>query len=132
MPTAEELASLVAPTEVEEPAAADTPQPVEPTEQGTVLTPEKLGGLTIRRVVDRSPYINMLLYGNSGVGKTRLSGSAVEVPELSPVLFVDIEGGLLTLQSCFPQAEYVRVTTWEQMQLVYDNLRRNPERFKTV
>jgi len=108
------------------------PTPTEP----EVLTPatakQKLGGLEVNRVENRTPYMNMMIYGNSGVGKTRLCGSAVEVEELAPVLFVDIEGGLLTLESCYPQVEYVRVMTWQKLQDVYNELYRNPGRYKTI
>lgn len=126
-----DLQSLVAPP-TEEQAKEEAEKALAP----PVLTPEvakkQLAGLEVRRVEDRTPFINMMIYGNSGVGKTRLAGSAVVVEELSPVLFVDIEGGLLTLQSCYPQVEYVRVLDWKKMQEVYDDLRRQPGRYKTV
>lgn len=41
--------------------------------------------------------LNLLVYGPSGVGKTTLAGSAAAHPDLSPVLFLNIEGGLLSV-----------------------------------
>lgn len=41
--------------------------------------------------------INMLIYGNNGVGKTTLAATAQFHPEMKDVLFVDVEGGLLSI-----------------------------------
>lgn len=103
-----------------------------PTSIETVLTRQSLGGLKVEKVADRErPFINMLVYGESGVGKTTLAGSASLVEELSPVLCIDIEGGTLSIQEKFPEIEVVRVTRWKHLQSVYDELRReNP--YKTV
>ncbi len=76
--------------------------------------------------------MNILLYGNPGVGKTLLSGSGSVVDALAPVLFVDIEGGTLTLAEKYPNVDVVRVKTWKQMQDVYDELYRGGTGYKTV
>lgn len=96
------------------------------------LTERTLGGLKVQPVADRSSYFNLLVYGPSGVGKTTLAGSASEVPELSPVLFIDIEGGTLSLRNSYPNVDVVRVQTWSKMQDVYDELRRGGSGYKTV
>jgi phage nucleotide-binding protein len=97
-----------------------------------VLTNETIGGLKIEAVGDAVEFINMMVYGDPGVGKTTLMGSAVEVPELQPVLFIDIEGGVLSLRKRYPQAKRVRLKSWTDMQSVYDDLRRGKTEFKTV
>lgn len=43
-------------------------------------------------------WINFLVYGDPGVGKTYLAGTAQDSPLTSPVLVADIEGGLTTLR----------------------------------
>lgn len=46
----------------------------------------------------RVDYINLLVYGEAGAGKTHLAGTAEDDPRTSPVLFADIEGGLTTIR----------------------------------
>lgn len=77
-------------------------------------------------------FLNILLYGDPGVGKTRLAGSALDVAELAPVLFIDIEGGTYTLKDSFPDVDVVRVKSWKQMQNVYDELYRGQHGYRTI
>ncbi len=97
-----------------------------------VLSPRNLGGLKIIKAVDRPPYMNILFYGNPGVGKTRLAGTADSVPEMRKVLFVDLEGGTLTLTHSNPNVDIVRVKTWVEMQAVYDALYAGNHDYSTV
>lgn len=99
---------------------------------GAVLTQKSLGGLTVVPVQKRQNYLNMLVYGDSGVGKTTLAGSADEVPDLRPVLVIDFEGGTESLVRSYPDVEQVRVTTWDEMQAVYDELHRGKTGYQTV
>lgn len=97
-----------------------------------VLTDKTLGGLKVETVSERLTFINMLIYGNSGVGKTVLSASADAVPEMRPVLFIDIEGGTFSIRDRYPEVEVVRVETWNDMQKVYDALLMEEHDYKTV
>lgn len=92
----------------------------------------KIGGLPIYRVSEGAPKINMLIYGESGIGKTRFGGSADEVPELRRTLLIDVEGGTLTLRDLFPDVETVRVKSWTDMQNVYDSLFHGNHDFTTL
>jgi hypothetical protein len=96
------------------------------------LSPATIGGIKIQRVREREPHFNLMVYGKSGVGKTRLAGSAHEVPEMRRVLYIDIEGGIMTLRKDFPEVETVRIKTWDDMQLVYQQLFAGGHGFKTV
>jgi hypothetical protein len=97
-----------------------------------VITPKTLAGLRVEPVKERGQYLNMLCYGDSGTGKTTLAGSADEVPSMRPVLFVDIEGGTESLRHAYPDVEVVRVTTWKEMQAVYDVLHSGRHEYQTV
>jgi hypothetical protein len=97
-----------------------------------VLTPGTIGGLPIQRVRERETHFNVMLYGRSGVGKTWLSGSSHLVPEMKRVLYIDIEGGIMTLRRDFPEIETVRIKSWGDMQKVYDELYAGGHGFNTV
>ena len=98
------------------------------------LTPTTLGGLSVRKPQESLPHLNLMIYGESGVGKTLLAGSAAYVAELSPVLFVDVEGGTLTLSQMETVADVdvVRVSKWKDVQKVYDELYKGKHSYKTV
>jgi hypothetical protein len=96
-----------------------------------VLTPTSLGGLQVVKIKDRQPFFNGLLYGDSGVGKTHLAGTSYFVPEMSPVIMLDFEGGELTLQHVAPDVERVRIETAKQLDDIYYDLSRGNTGFKT-
>lgn len=102
--------------------------------RATRLSMESLGGLAISRPQEAIKYLNLMIYGDSGAGKTLLAGTAAFVEELSPVLFVDVEGGTLTLSHFDDTADIdvVRVENWKQMQKVYDELYTGKHPYKTV
>jgi hypothetical protein len=94
-----------------------------------VLTPESIAGLRIVKPEDYA-WIKMLVYGEPGVGKTRLAGSAVQVPEMQPVLLMDFEGGTLSLAD-MPDINIVRLTSWTAVDRLYGSLYdKNP--YKTI
>ncbi|MCA9340354.1 MAG: ATP-binding protein [Candidatus Saccharibacteria bacterium] len=96
------------------------------------LTKKSLAGLDIVPVQERSMFYNILIYGESGTGKTTLAGSADLVPSMRPVLFVDIEGGTQSLSHSYPEVDTVRITTWKQMQELYNALYEGNHPYKTV
>ena len=101
-------------------------------EIGENLTKRTLAGLKVVPVQERAPYLNMLIYGDSGVGKTTLAGSADAVPEMRPVLFVDVEGGTESLRHVYPDVDTVRVTKWNEIADLYSELQRGQHGYSTI
>jgi phage nucleotide-binding protein len=97
-----------------------------------VLTEKNLGGLEVTTVSESPEFINLLVYGNPGVGKTVLAGSADAVPELRPVLILDVEGGTFSIRERYPDVDVIRVQTWPDMQKVYDALYKGEHDYQTV
>lgn len=97
-----------------------------------VLTARTLGGLKVVPVSQRGEYLNLMVFGDLGVGKTKLAGSADDVPELRPVLVLDFEGGTESLVKDHPGVSVIRIQTWDEMQRVYDELHRGKHGYKTV
>lgn len=96
------------------------------------LTTKSLGGLKVNTVIEQEPYTNLLVYGDPGVGKTVLAGSASEVEVLSPVLYLDIEGGTLALRKRYPNVDVIRVRSFDELGKVYTELRQGKSGYKTV
>lgn len=96
------------------------------------LTAKELGGLQVQTVAEKLTYINMIIYGDPGAGKTVLAGSSDVVPELRPVLFIDVEGGTFSIRERYPDVEVVRVETWDDMQSIYDELFGGKTGYNTV
>ncbi len=97
-----------------------------------ILTARTLGGLKVLPVQQRAPFINILIYGDSGVGKTTLAGSADGCPDLRPCLILDFEGGTESLVRKYPDIDQVRISTWKEMQAVYDELLLGKHGYSTV
>lgn len=97
-----------------------------------ILTAQTMGGLPVTTAQARLDSLNMLIYGDSSVGKTWLAGSASEVASMAPVLFIDVEGGSLTLGSAFPSVDIVRITEWKELDDIYGELYSMKHQYKTV
>lgn len=96
------------------------------------LKPDNIGNLPVQKVTDIPVAFNMLVYGESGVGKTVLAGSAADVPAMGRVLFVDMEGGTLSIRSRYPSIDVVRVQSMTDMMTVYNALRSGKTEYDTV
>lgn len=98
-----------------------------------VLRLGSIGGLTISRPGDNTNRVlNILVYGDPGVGKTVFAASACEVEAMSPVLVIDVEGGDLSLVRQHPGVDVVRVKSFEQFNGLYAALRTGDHGYKTV
>jgi phage nucleotide-binding protein len=74
-------------------------------------------------IIDMDDYdesINMLVYGDSGIGKTVLAGTAPKA------LFIAIESGVIAAKRQGSKAKVWPVKTWEDVQRAYIWLRDNP------
>lgn len=65
----------------------------------------------------------MLLYGESGVGKTHLLGTAEDHPDTGPLLILDIDGGVSTLRKR-RTVDVIQVRSVKQLVDVYQDLLR--------
>lgn len=54
--------------------------------------------LKVKSPEEAIPYLNLLVYGDPGAGKTYLAGTALDHKLTKPVLFIDVEGGVTTLR----------------------------------
>lgn len=93
--------------------------------QNESLRPGSIGGLKTRKAKDQSIYPCIMLYGDGGTGKTTLAASACEVPEMSPVLHLNIENGAQSLEEKYgdhPQLEIVDINSITELQSVYKDL----------
>jgi hypothetical protein len=71
---------------------------------------------------EKVPYLNILFYGESGVGKTTLAGSADAVPDMRNVVVIDIEGGTFSLQNAGYNVDVIRVKNWKELQDLYNEI----------
>lgn len=79
---------------------------------------EKLGVVAIDDLI---AYLQILVYGEPGVGKTVLLGTAADHPETSPLLILDIEGGMMPLRGK-KGIEVVPVRSLEELENVHAKL----------
>lgn len=91
--------------------------------------------------------LKLLVYSNAGHGKTTVLGSAVGDPRLSPVLILDLEGGVSSIRSKvrkitldelgkvepeIDHADVIKIKTWNDFQQVYDILDSGQHGYRTV
>lgn len=73
-------------------------KPTPPVEEELPEIPGETGAdLEVYRVVPEAPRIKALLYSEPGAGKTTLAATAQDHPSMEPVLFANIEGGLISV-----------------------------------
>lgn len=96
------------------------------------VEPETVGGLPVRKPHEGIPWQNILLYGDSGVGKTTLAASATKVESMVPMLHIDIEDGTDSLIGLY-DPDIVEVRSAMQLQKVYNDLESGKSKpYKTI
>jgi phage nucleotide-binding protein len=92
---------------------------------------------SIRELLDVKPpseavrFLNVLIYGEPGVGKTYFCGTADDDERSGPVLILDVEGGTLTLRHR-PNVDVVPVRSMDKLSAVHEELRKHPDHYNTV
>lgn len=84
-------------------------------------------GIPTAPVRETRSNINLLIYGKPGVGKTFLAATADHVPEMRPVLYLNVEGGDMTLRHAAPEIRKIPEEgslTWGQLEMIYNELAR--------
>jgi hypothetical protein len=92
-----------------------------------IESPKTFAGIPYAPVRATRSNINLLIYGKPGVGKTFLSATADRVPAMRPVLYLNIEGGDMTLRHAAPEIRKIPEEgslTWGQLEIIYDTLSR--------
>lgn len=64
--------------------------------------------------------LNILIYGDPGVGKTYLCGTAADHEKTSPVLLIDVEGGTMTIRN--KDIDIVSARTLGQLRKIVNKL----------
>lgn len=77
-------------------------------------------------------FLNILVYGNPGVGKTVLAGTAEDSLNTNPLLFLDVEGGTLSLRER-KNLDVIRVKSIDELIGIHHRLAtENDGYYKTV
>lgn len=79
---------------------------------------------------EASEHVNMIVYGDTGAGKTHLCGTAFDFEATSPPLFIDFEGGTRTIIG--KNIRIAKPSTWTEIQVIYDFLVHKNYLFKCV
>lgn len=72
-------------------------------------------------------FVNMLVYGASGSGKTRLIASALPKEEHEKILILSAEGGLLSLMDF--SIPHIKISNFEELQEAYQFIHRGDHGF---
>lgn len=94
----------------------------EGTEKDGVVQPIKAPSFKIETYQTKATYLKLLVYGDYGVGKTYLAGTACEVEEMHDVLMINAEAGDLTL-SVFEGLDIITCNTYKQIARVQEFLK---------
>lgn len=80
---------------------------------------------------DVVPYINLLIYGEPGAGKTFFCSTAQDSEDTKPILFIDVEGGVLTLRKR-PDIDVKSVRSIKEVETIHNEVFRDPSYYRTV
>jgi hypothetical protein len=109
-----------------EPPVAETPPGSPNVNKKPVATPVKPPPFVIQSHESRDRYLKLMTYGDYGVGKTYLAGTASEVESMRDVLLVNAESGDLTLdhnEHGFKDIDSVRVKDYRTVARVHEFLK---------
>lgn len=95
--------------------------------QRPLTLPERLG---TSKPADVVKFTKNLFYGVPGAGKTYLLGTAEDHEDTSPVLVIDIDGGLATIRH--RDIEVISIRSMSELKKLYDSLAKEPDYFKTI
>jgi len=87
---------------------------------------DKVAELVIEKLVERQEFVNALIYGEAGVGKTTWASSAPR-----PILWLESEGGTSSIADK-EGIDISRITSVEDYRTALRFLIANPEQYKTV
>lgn len=96
------------------------------------VTSDKSGTMPKEGRQSDQDFMNVLIYGESGAGKSHLAGTATLVPEMCPVVYLDVDGAM-TIRQNFDQSK-VEIREIEKWKDIEKNVRkiRDGEQFRTV
>ena len=85
---------------------------------------------------DSTHHLNSIIFGDTDAGKTHLLGTALWCPEAHPALFIDTDGGTITISDWMDDdgnpIDIVRPRSWKEMQEVYDWLYHDNQKYRSV
>jgi hypothetical protein len=104
----------------------------EPTAEPAAAPRRMFAGIPIAPVKETKQWINNMMYGLPGSGKTHLAGSGAASRHLAPMLYINAEAGASTLVKLragdniqiVPDPEIQGAITWVQFEALYDELDR--------
>lgn len=73
-----------------------------------------------------------IIFGESGVGKTILAASAVEIEDYAPVLILDVEGSSAGVGRIHPDVHVLPIASHAQFEAALDELLTKKHPYKTV
>jgi hypothetical protein len=90
--------------------------------------PVKPPPFMVKSAVNKQRWLNMLIYGPFGSGKTTLAASAADVPDMCDVLMVDAESGDMALEDTIriknvENIDHIRVENFKQVAHVQEYLK---------
>lgn len=73
-----------------------------------------------------------IIFGESGVGKTILASSAVEIEDYSPVLILDVEGSTAGVGRIHPDVDVLPIASHAHFEAAVEELLTKEHKYKTV